>query len=146
MVLLQDADDAAPIGFAQVLPRLFVGPAEAALPEGTLALSGNAVPDWLRRDLMPAELLDGYAVLHHILRKLSEDLPQHASLSPLDCAVLRCLIVHNWRRLVLKHPALPRALVDVTGPAHHCHMAVHGLLERFDRPSLDAIAQEYAAL
>lgn len=123
-------------GFTQLMPRLYIGPAERGVPENTLALSGNAVPDWLRHQLTPEGLCEGYIELHRILTMIDGTLPKGTDLSPLDCAVLRCLIVHNWRRLVLKHPDLPATLYTEDWREQECRALVTALLDRFPRPNL----------
>ncbi|WP_331711017.1 PaaX family transcriptional regulator C-terminal domain-containing protein, partial [Sulfitobacter sp. HI0054] len=72
---------------------------------------GTPPPEWLRRAVEPAELEGDYDALLAALTALDAELPAPEQLTPLDVAVLRCLIVHNWRRLVLKHPALPGGLI-----------------------------------
>lgn len=133
-------------GFVQIIPRILLGPRGVQLPEGALAFPGGAAPDWLKRELAPQHLHDDYEKLHLTLRTLAAALPEPARLSALDTAVLRCLVVHNWRRLVLKHAALPRGLIDPQSPGHMSHMIVSDLLARFPRPSLQAVAQDHAAL
>ncbi|WP_299780106.1 PaaX family transcriptional regulator C-terminal domain-containing protein [uncultured Roseobacter sp.] len=127
-------------GFTQMMPRVYIGPAGRAVPENTLALSGDAVPDWLRRQLTPETLCADYSKLHGILTEIDSALPNGADLSPVDCAVLRCLIVHNWRRLVLKHPDLPAALYTEDWREQECRALVTALLHRFPRPDLADLA------
>ena len=150
LVLLEssDAQDQmmlAKEGFKQLMPRVFVGPASIAAPKGALALVSSDRPDWLVDQLVPAEVLADYARLHQTLSDLSCQLPKPSELNPLETAVLRCLTVHNWRRLVLKHPKLPGTLIDDHNPIHLCHAAVADLLARFPRPALTSIAQDQAA-
>ena len=99
-------------------------------------MPGTPPPDWLRRAVEPAELEADYAALLAALSTLDAELPDADRLSALDVAVLRCLIVHNWRRLVLKNPPLPLILTDPDGPARQSHLMVADLLARFPRPSL----------
>lgn len=144
LILTQDARDSdmAAKGFAAVAPRVYVGPAEIKAPENTISFPGNQVPDWLRAQAEPADLRQGYADLLETLTALKANLPDPEALSPVDVAILRCLIVHNWRRLVLKHPALPAPLVSKDWPGHRCHLAVCDLLAHFPRPALKEI-EEY---
>ena len=128
-------------GFTEVMPRVFVAPLSAQPPADALQVQGQEVPDWFRKQSAPLDLHEGYTDRLHTLETLSDALPEAEELTPIEVAVLRCLIVHNWRRLVLKHPALPAALVDPDGPSHRCQIAVHDLLTRFPRPRLREIAQ-----
>ncbi|MEP2682011.1 MAG: PaaX family transcriptional regulator C-terminal domain-containing protein [Sulfitobacter sp.] len=127
-------------GFIAALPRAYVGRADSAVPKGCLALPGTPPPDWLRRAVEPAELEADYAALLAALSTLDAELPDADRLSALDVAVLRCLIVHNWRRLVLKHPALPGGLIRPEWPGYRCHLLVDRLLRRYPRPALQDLA------
>lgn len=66
-------------------------------------------------------------------------------MNAVEIVVLRSLIVHNWRRLVLRHPALPAAFVDQDWPGHQCHVLVADLLARFPRPKLQEVLLHQAA-
>ncbi|MDD9719673.1 PaaX family transcriptional regulator C-terminal domain-containing protein [Sulfitobacter sp. PR48] len=141
LVLLETAEDQTvarmgQLGFTPLAPRLFVGPADAVSPPGALSLPGTTAPDWLRAQLHTEPLVTAYANLAQTLKKLAADLPESDTMTPLQIAVLRGLIVHNWRRLVLKNPPLPLILTDPDGPARQSHLMVADLLARFPRPSL----------
>jgi phenylacetic acid degradation operon negative regulatory protein len=127
-------------GFIAALPRAYVGRADSPVPKGCLALPGTPPPDWLRRAVEPAELEADYAALLAALSTLDAKLPDADRLSALDVAVLRCLIVHNWRRLVLKHPALPGGLIRPEWSGYRCHLLVDRLLRRYPRPALQDLA------
>ena len=115
------------------------------LPENAIALPGQTAPGWLCDQLIPATLMQDYANLGQALDTLSAKLTDSNALSPLDVAVLRCLVVHNWRRLVLKHAAPPRGLIQEDSALHQCHLAVDALLSRYPRPALRDIALESAS-
>ena len=132
-------------GFIPVMPRGFAGPRHARPLEDCACLPGSEAPDWLRRAVEPSALEDDYTALLEALQKLEVALPPAAALSALDVAVLRCLIVHNWRRLVLKHPAPPGGLIRPDWPGYRCHLLVDMLLARFPRPSLAEVAAASAA-
>ena len=53
--------------------------------------------------------------------------------------MLRSLIVHGWRRLVLKHPDLPPDVYSDAWRGHDCRALVTGLLTRLPRPALSAL-------
>lgn len=149
LVLLETTEDdvqaqMSVAGFIQILPRVFAGPAASAVPKGALALPGRDAPPWLMAQILPQGLAQEYDKLHQTLNTLSAQLPNSQDLSALDVAVLRCLVVHNWRRLVLKHPACPKALIDEKSALHLCHVSVAALLAHFPRPALGSIAQEQA--
>ncbi|MEO0743914.1 MAG: PaaX family transcriptional regulator C-terminal domain-containing protein [Pseudomonadota bacterium] len=123
--------------YAQVSPRLFVASAEAMPPEGALMLAADQLPDWLETTVETEALRAEYAALHDALAHMR--LPDADTLGPLRVAVLRVLIVHAWRRLVLRHPALPRALHSDQWRGHDCAARVRDLLDHLPRPALTDI-------
>jgi len=131
-------------GFIAVMPRTFVGHGKAKAPEDCVALPGTTPPEWLRRAVEPTSLKEDYEALHRALLSIQTTLPKAEALSPLDIAVLRCLIVHNWRRLVLKHPALPGGLIRADWAGYRCHLLVDDLLARYPRPKLSDVAKASA--
>ncbi|MEL7097627.1 MAG: PaaX family transcriptional regulator C-terminal domain-containing protein [Pseudomonadota bacterium] len=141
VVLLESAGAEARIdmtrrGYAALAPRLFVGAVGAAPPEDALVLTPQDVPPWIGAQCEPKDLAHDYDALHERLARTAALGLEAATLSPLQTATLRCLIVHGWRRLVLRHPDLPRALYSDTWRGHDCHALVHALLQRLPRPSL----------
>jgi len=127
-------------GFIPVMPRVYVGRSESTAPKGSLALRGETPPDWLRRAVEPTALEPEYDALLHALSTLQGKLACDSHMNALDIAVLRCLIVHNWRRLALKHPALPGGLIRSDWPGYQCHLLVDQLLTRPPRPALQDLA------
>ena len=132
-------------GFTTITSRLFVGPVSARPIQPALSFRGEDAPDWLRAEAVPEDLRAPYEALCQTLERLKADLPDPGRVTPIETAVLRCLIVHNWRRLVLKHPPLPRALISDDWPGHHCHLLVAELLALFPRPALADIELGQAA-
>ena len=148
LVLAPDGELAEQIeqkGFAQVMPRVLVGPRAAKVPAPAVAFEGGSVPPWLADAAQPENLRQSYEDLLAELSQLDRALEDCGDLSATETAILRCLIVHNWRRLVLKHPLLPAPLVSADWPGHRCHLLVHKLLTDHPRPGLKAIAQSRAA-
>lgn len=135
LALLPDTeDDPDPSMFTCIAPRLFVFGPGTPVPEGAMHLSTRDLPRWLGPQIEPEALRDGYQALYESLRTIDKTLPVHALLSPNDAAVLRVMIVHAWRRLVLKHPDLPRAAHSAEWRGHDCRELVMLLLDRFPRP------------
>lgn len=122
-------------GFALLVPRVYLGSETARAPDGALVLQGGEVPTWLRQQIAPQLLEAEYtALLPHL--QVAEQSLTRGSLDALQTAILRCLIVHNWRRIVLRHPTLPPALLPDDWAGHKCHALVDTLLGRFPRPPL----------
>lgn len=140
LALTQDAhtDDLKVHGFLPLLPRIYLGNAQTSAPRGTLTLTGGPAPDWLRAEIAPLMLETEYAALLPLLKHV-EHTTQTDKLTPLQTATLRCLLVHNWRRIVLRHPALPPALLPKDWSGHACHRLIDTLLIRFPRPDMHMI-------
>lgn len=147
------ADPALPTGGADpvegalaVAPGAWLVPAEARLPAGLLAIRGEvaAMPDWLRERLMPAPLMVAYGTFARALAGAGAALPAGPldGLAPLERAALRVLVVHGWRRLVLRHPRLPDGFFPDGWAGPEVRARVHDLLARLGRPGLDVIAAD----
>lgn len=141
IAITEDANpetDMAKLGFAPLLPRVYLGGAQAIAPRNTVVLVGTTPPDWLRTQIKPLMLETEYAALLPVLKEVDATMLNETP-SPLQTAVLRCLLVHNWRRVVLRHPALPRALLPAQWSGHDCHLLVDTLLTRFPRPEISMV-------
>jgi phenylacetic acid degradation operon negative regulatory protein len=99
-------DDGGPLGFAvgglQLRPSKS-GPSGAAFRiEGRIS---SLSPDLKASLLTPAH--------RATLDKLFADISalHHLDLAPLDACAARTLLIHRWRRIVLKHPELPAELL-----------------------------------
>ncbi|TNJ44857.1 PaaX family transcriptional regulator [Phaeobacter sp. B1627] len=90
------------------------------------------VPDWLRDLLYPRALHHGCAALDAALQPLAPPPP----LDPLRRACLRTLIVHRWRRIVLRHPRLPERFHPADWTGESCRQKVFALLDALPQPSL----------
>ncbi|MEL6465824.1 MAG: PaaX family transcriptional regulator C-terminal domain-containing protein [Pseudomonadota bacterium] len=126
-----------PTRFAQIAPRVFVAPDDVATPEHAMRLSAGALPPWLGTQIEADTMRDAYKSLYAVLKEITEEL--HASLSPLETAALRVMIVHAWRRLTLKHPSLSGSAHTPEWRGHDCRALVAALLDRYPRPDLDMI-------
>ena len=131
-------DQAQPTGFVRIADRVYLGAAALKPPEMALVLGGADVPAWLRRALTVEPLKKQYQALNKLLAETQSAI-EAVDLIPLDRAVLRCLIVHNWRRLILKHVDLPRDLYADDWLEHDCRARVADLLSRIERPDLSEI-------
>jgi|TARA_B110000908_G_scaffold169610_1_gene227118 phenylacetic acid degradation operon negative regulatory protein len=127
------------LGFAPFMPRVYLGASNANAPHDAVVLMPEVVPTWLAAQFEPKGLLQDYAALHHALLSMRQALAVADLLTPRDTAVLRCLIVHSWRRLVLKHPDLPRALYSESWRGHECRVLVSDLLIKLPKPNLGQI-------
>lgn len=113
------------------------GPVPRSL-DGLMAaeVTSIAVPPWLKARLYPDHLRDACAALKHDLSQLP---PPPAGLSPEQLGTLRTLVVHRWRRVVLRHPYLPPSFHPSDWAGEGCRDLVFQLLDRLPRPALAAL-------
>ena len=114
------------------------------LPEGSIILSGrayltqskeyiadglvmsgtfDALPNWAKVRIGPKNISHGYRELFSVLRNVSTECE-----TPLEAAALHCLIVHQWRRLVLRHGDLPQSFFPSDWRGEACRALVQQLL------------------
>ena len=96
-----------PSGFIRIAPGAWVAPGEAETPREMFAITGGsgAPPDWARDVLSPPELSARYGALIEAWVNFAPE-----SLSALDAISARALLIHDWRRILLRDAPLPRAL------------------------------------
>lgn len=95
------------------------------------------VPDWLRHRVCPPELLNEYKAMERALDVVTGELAAAPALTPPKTAALRTLVVHSWRRLLLRHPELPAAFFPADWPGERCRAMVRTILSHL---SVDARA------
>ncbi len=122
--------------FVQLLPRVLIGDAQAKPQADALVVKGDSLPSWAKDALNDDAALRQFEHLAETLQRVDSNLQSLKEMSVLETAVLRCLIVHHWRRLVLRHPYLPPSALGHAWPAHTCRNKVTHLLDRLSRPSL----------
>lgn len=128
--------------------RMLLGPGRAPAAayglKDALVLEADALsdpPEWLQAAFCPPDLVAAYGDLAAQLAELdslTETWPAPGP-DPLETAALRVLIVHDWRRLVLRRPDLPPNFFPAAAPIAACRAHVARLLARFPRPDLAAI-------
>jgi len=122
-----------------VMPRVFLGNGPAPHRADALVIEGGVtnVPAWMKAQIASASLREKYAVLETVLSQISLSVPP--ALTPLETAILRTLIVHHWRRLVLRHPALPDGFYSSDWRGTACRKTAFSLLDALPRPSLQVL-------
>lgn len=109
--------------------------------DGILALeiSPQDAPKWVQDRLCPQNLRLSCRALHRAAQSALKTRPDGWSPTPLQSATLRTLLVHRWRRVVLRQPDLPAGFypADWDGPA--CREAVFGLLDALPRPPVSVL-------
>ncbi|HAV07371.1 MAG TPA: phenylacetic acid degradation protein [Rhodobacteraceae bacterium] len=118
-------DEGGPQGFT--LGGLRLRPQNQALPDAGFRLEGQitALSPALRASLISAPFR---AALDHLFADLAH--LTTTDLDPLDACAARILLIHRWRRIVLRHPDLPAELLPDDLP----------------EPPRSAVARTYARL
>lgn len=111
-------------GFVKIEGGVYLRPETVgALPAGE-ALSGMLVihgasaehPETLRSLWPSSEVSDAYRGFIEAVRPLASALEGGSTLSPLKAIAARTLLIHDWRRIVLRDPGLPSALLPQCWP------------------------------
>lgn len=128
-------------GYCRVLPNVFIG--GGAGPQQTsdfLIVDGklSSIPEWLQTSIADTATVDDHSRLNRSLGIVESALEDGYAPTIIETAVIRTLIVHDWRRIVLRQPDLSLELVPQS-PAAQCRSNVWKLLERLERPSLEAL-------
>lgn len=88
------------------------------------------LPDWVRDIVVDAACEDGFMALERAVRAVAV-VPEEG----LDRFALRVLVVHGWRRLILRSNPAAEAALGGTRAEVTCRLTVHDLLERLGVPT-----------
>ncbi|WP_166417664.1 PaaX family transcriptional regulator C-terminal domain-containing protein [Cochlodiniinecator piscidefendens] len=94
------------------------------------------VPEWLKMSVFSDALCDSYKMLEQRLQQLSIAPSRY---SPAEVAMLRVLIVHNWRRVLLRHIELPAEFHPNGWRGVACRSEVVHLLAQLEKPKLSQL-------
>ena len=124
LVIMQNAVEDVPIDAITLGGRSYLTQAQEDVSDG-FVVSGpfENVPDWVKNRVGTQDVYQGYCDLFALLKETSP-----RNLAPLDAAVLRLLIVHQWRRLLLRHADLPLGFFPKGWQGEDCRTIVHQLL------------------
>jgi phenylacetic acid degradation operon negative regulatory protein len=96
----------------------------------------QSAPDWVKAAVLPAGLSAEYEALREIVGSfLRIAVPE----DPVSRAALRLVILHHWRRLRLRHGALPDLVLREAWAGARTRAVVIDALGRFSRPELSAL-------
>ncbi|MFV0513645.1 MAG: PaaX family transcriptional regulator C-terminal domain-containing protein [Jhaorihella sp.] len=109
------------------------------------AVTPKTVPDWMKSRVCPPELCRACQSLLDDLVAAGAVLTPMTAPTRLQAATLRTLIVHRWRRVVLRHADLPRAYFPADWPGPACREQVFRLLDMLPCPALPALEAECAS-
>lgn len=110
----------------------------SALPAETgdlLVLDCTAVnfPDWVRRQFVPQDLEASLFALLDTLDRLSKE-PLRDLTDPAEKTVLRLLLIHQWRRLILRVGEVPPGMFPPDWIVEQCRTRVAAFLNVLARP------------
>lgn len=136
------------LGFAPIGPAAWLKPHTGGadpledLPGDLLAVDGEAIrtPPGIERLWALDELASAYEALSRELAPLADALDAGARLSPLEAMAARTLLIHDWRRIVLRDPGLPAALLPPDWPGEMARAkvkAIHAALDEASETWLD---------
>jgi phenylacetic acid degradation operon negative regulatory protein len=131
-------------GFGSPLPGVWVAPSGVPVPEeasGAIRLEVSAEDDSGRRLLSESWPLertaDAYMKFMKTFAPLHEWLDRERQMSDTDAFTARILLIHHYRRVVLRDPLLPSALLPRDWPGR----AARGLCGEIYRGLLPASEQ-----
>ncbi len=131
------------LGFVPTGPRAWLKPHTQGsdpledLPEDLLVIDGAAVriPDKVGRLWQLGGVADAYGALREELSPLADALSRGSALAPLDAMAARVLVNHSWRRIVLRDPGLPAALLPEDWPGEDARRIVRDVYSALAGPS-----------
>lgn len=103
---------------------------------------GHELPSWITEKVCPQEMAIESGVFAGRLAELRSLIADPEVLSPLQTVTLRVLIVHGWRRLILKAPTLPDHVFPDGWEGESCRNHVSRLLSLLCRPTQAILENE----
>lgn len=107
---------------------------------------GTALPDWMTARICDATTVQMAADFARALAGLRPLLDSAPGLTTLETTALRVLLVHGWRRIVLRTPILPDHLFPATWQGPVCRAGVADLLARYPKRPLAELEAARTAL
>lgn len=131
-------------GYVAIAPRVYLANGPLARRDvDALALEGNIsdVPDWLSQSLAPRPLISAFKDLSAAIQLMDIQGEIVDGLTPCQIATLRALVVHRWRKLVLKLPNVPDLLFGAEFAGTICREHVMQALQQLPRPPLSSLTR-----
>ncbi|MCB1383822.1 MAG: phenylacetic acid degradation protein [Notoacmeibacter sp.] len=124
------ADALGEAGFMRIAPGVFLRADAAGAPdageaaEGILSITGagSELPGALAQQWASDGLAEAYSRFLAGWQPVADALASGLRLPPLDAMAARTLLIHDWRRLVLRDPGLPEALLPPDWPAQEARL------------------------
>lgn len=136
-------DPAMPIGNAErvgvaITPSMFVcaHPPNSPRVFETKIDDSAGLPAWLRAKICDPVTSAQSQRLATKLASLRDAMRDANSLTDLQIAAIRILIVHTWRRIILKAPELPDAIFPKQWAGPECRLLVAELLQKLPKKNV----------
>jgi phenylacetic acid degradation operon negative regulatory protein len=109
--------------------------------QGLLGVETGAValPEWLRAQICPQDVLAACNGLHAAFKAVAQVLQTGGPLRADERAALRALVVHSWRRVILRHPDLPQQFFPRDWLGAECRVQFASLMAALPTPGLGAL-------
>lgn len=112
------------------------GPIARGSPDNlTVPFNELDAPAWVREAILPEPLRSAYEAFLEVLFHIGKKLPNQSQLEEIDALVLRVLIVHNWRRLLLRHSEAVDAFFPEGWVGSECRTLVIAILDQLPKPA-----------
>lgn len=131
-------------GYIDIAPGVYLGwGAKNPAQTGFFTLQGDVIeiPQWLKQSNAPENLASGYQTLTEMLTDLKALFAETPDLTPLQIATLRVLVIHHWRRLLLRHADLPAEFYPDDWQGQTCRILVADILDTLPRPALSSFEE-----
>ena len=89
--------------------------------------------------MAPEEIAEAYRDLEAALDCFFDIIQDAPKPSALQAAILRVVIVHNWRRALLAHPPLPATFFPANWRGFACRDKVMTALDMLPQPGLQSL-------
>lgn len=125
-------------GWIALGPGLWLGPAQAAEATAEVVMARGSLaplPRWARAQIAGPDICTDYAALAQALARLEAVLAAAPPPDPLDAVALRTLMIHHWRRLLLRHPDLPAEVFPRDWQGEICRARVLALHRALSGPA-----------
>ncbi|WP_187428370.1 Transcriptional repressor PaaX [Roseobacter fucihabitans] len=99
----------------------------------------TALPQWMTSRVCDDETVEMSKEFATKLEGVNTFLKTAPHLSPLEITALRVLLVHSWRRIILKAPILPDHVFPTSWRGSICRQAVAELLTQYPKRALDEL-------
>ena len=128
-------------GFLRVEGSVYLRPGNTpALADelaGMLVIHGSSAehPEAMRMLWPSEEIAAAYRAFIEAYRPLRDVLKRGGAFRPLDSVAARTLLLHDWRRIVLRDPGLPLALLPKDWPGEEARSLARDIYGRLAGPS-----------